>query len=126
MSTLENVDGFVGWRWHDFISTHALYHDYEQEMRMKGRPQFALDVVRFGQFMGRYFVQARPRGNGLESKNRVAGYRFGSLDEARDRFAAYHGLNGYDWDRSALLDDTSEQLHPDRPRPKRSTKWRIS
>jgi hypothetical protein len=84
--------GLYEWHWPTWLSTSQLYSDYQQEMRSHGQPRFMLNAVTFGKFMARYFQSRRPRERG-----RNHGYRLGELDEARDAFAAYHGLDGFDW-----------------------------
>ena len=97
----------TNWTWREWAATSFLFQDYVTVMKHMGRPQFALDIVRFGTFMSRYFAQSRPRKNGL----RVTGYQLGALDEARDAFAKYHGLSDIDWHE--------DEEEPDPPKPDR-------
>jgi hypothetical protein len=94
---LERDDrGMISRGWPDWLATQLLYDDYQQVTRMNGQPRFMLNAVQFGQFMGRYYPCTRPR----NEKSRLRGYQFGSLDEARAAFEAYHGLEGMDWGAS--------------------------
>jgi hypothetical protein len=100
-------DQHVRWKWDTWVATATLFEDYAAELRYHGRPQFMLDQARFGQFLARYFKGVRgPR------PARVPGYQIGELDEAREQFALYHGLNDYGWGTYAEWDDGQLQPAP--------------